>query len=417
MTRMAQGAAVPDTADGAGPIAARQLVLTPATQIAPAPVVWAWTEAGTGRIPAGALVVAAGREGTGKSSFGIWLAAQVTQGQLPGAWSGQPSGVIYVAIEDSWRHTLVPRLIAAGADLDRVYRAEVAVHDHPQTTTLCLPADNALLEDAIGEHQVALVVLDPLLSLIGAGIDTHRERDTRTALDPLARLADRTGAVVLGIAHFSKAAGTDASTLITGSTAFRNVARAIFGFARDDDGAHVLSQTKNSLGRSDLPSFAYTIEPATIATPTGPTEVGRFAMLGPSHRHVADILARSGLDDPDERRDAAAWLRSFLADNGGQAEAIDVLKAGDKVGFSKDTLKRVKTRAGVTSRKDGMDAGWMWVLDPNNHHPPSPQRADPGSADPAEGSTKGAKGAASATPHPSLPSRSLPGTEHTDRHT
>jgi hypothetical protein len=118
-----------------------------------------------------------------------------------------------------------------------------------------------------------------------------------------------------------------------------------------------------------------------------------------------------------ETGSTAAWLRSCLADNGGQAEAVDVLKAGDKVGFSKDTLKRVKTRAGVISRKDGMDAGWMWVLDPTNHHPPSPQRAEPGNADLAEESTKGAKGAASATPHPSRPSRSLPGTEHPDRRT
>ena len=385
------------------PTPVRQLVLTRASQIMPAPVVWAWIDADTGRIPAGALVVAAGREGTGKSSFGIWLAAQITRGQLPGAWSGRPAAVIYVAIEDSWRHTLVPRLLAAGADLDLVYRAEVAVVDQARTATLCLPADNQLLEAAVSEHRVALVVLDPLLSVIGAGIDTHRERDTRLALDPLAGLADRSGAVVLGIAHFSKAASTDASTLITGSTAFRNVARAIFGFARDEDGAHVLSQTKNSLGRSDLPSFAYTVESVEVATPSGPTEVGRFAMLGHSERHVADILARPGLDDPDERRDAAAWLRSYLTDNGGEAEAADIFKAADKVGFSKDTLKRAKTRARVVSRKDGMDAGWMWVLDPNSHRPSS--------TDDAEGSAKGAKSAGSRTPRPSRPSRSLPGTQ------
>jgi hypothetical protein len=187
----------------------------------------------------------------------------------------------------------------------------------------------------------------------------------------------------------------DASTLITGSTAFRNVARAIFGFARDDDGAHVLSQTKNSLGRSDLPSFAYTVESVEVATPSGPTEVGRFAMLGHSSRHVADILARTRLDDPDERRDAAAWLRCYLADNGGEAEAVDIFKAAEKVGFSKDSLKRAKTRAGVVSRKDGMDAGWMWVLDPS-------------SFELAEGSAKGAKKAPSRTPLASRPSRSLP---------
>jgi hypothetical protein len=125
-------------------------------------------------------------------------------------------------------------------------------------------------------------------------------------------------------------------------------------------------------------------------------------MLGHSERHVADVLARPGLDDPEERRDAAAWLRSYLTDNGGEAEAIDIFKAANKVGFSKDTLKRAKTRAGVTSRKDGMDAGWMWVLNPAGLQPSEP--------DHAEGRGKGAKRARSRTPHPSRPSRSLPDT-------
>ncbi len=123
-------------------------------------------------------------------------------------------------------------------------------------------------------------------------------------------------------------------------------------------------------------------------------------MLGHSTWHVADILARPGLDDPDERRDAAAWLRTYLTDNGGEAEAIDIFKAADKVGFSKDTLKRAKARAGVASRKDGMDAGWMWVIDLDSSRPPSP--------DLPEGSAKRAKKARSQTPHPSRPSRSLP---------
>ena len=342
----------------------RRLVLTPASRIEPEPVVWAWADQGEGRIPSGAVVVAAGREGTGKSSFGIWLAAQVTRGRLAGTLHGQPASVIYVAVEDSWKYTLVPRLIAAGADLNLVYRVEVAV-DEAETSTLCLPVDNRLLEQAVREHGVALVVLDPLMSTIGAGIDTHRERDTRTALDPLAAMADRTRAVVLGIAHFSKAQGTDASTLITGSGAFKNVARAIFAFARDTDGTSVMSQTKNSLGRSDLPSLAYTIETAVVETRKGPAEVGRFVFLGEADRHVSDILAGTDADNEDDRRDAARWLRAYLTDNGGEADAVDVYAAGAKAGFSKDALKRAKKRVKAAARKSDMDAGWMWVLSPD----------------------------------------------------
>lgn len=353
----------------------RRIVLTAASTIEPEPVVWAWEDDGHGRIPAGALTVAAGREGTGKSSFGIWLSARITRGTLPGSLYGRPLSVIYGAVEDSWKYTLVPRLMAAGADLQRVFRIEVVI-DESEMGTLCLPSDISLLEEAIRDNDVALVVLDPLMSTIGAGIDTHRERDTRTALDPLARLADRARCMVLGIAHFNKGSSTDASSLITGSGAFKNVPRAVFGFARDpEDGTSVLTQTKNSLGDSNLPSLGYVIEEAKVETRKGTASVGKFVFTGESDRSVSDILAANGAEDEDERKDAAAWLCSYLTDNGGEAEAVDVIKAGDKVGFSKDSLKRAKKRARVVSRKESMDAGWMWVIDLS------------------EGSKKGAKGA------------------------
>ncbi len=68
----------------------RKLVLTRASDIEPEPVVWAWEDDGAGRIPAGSLGLAAGREGTGKSSFLIWMAARITMGTLPGSFTGHP---------------------------------------------------------------------------------------------------------------------------------------------------------------------------------------------------------------------------------------------------------------------------------------------------------------------------------------
>lgn len=347
----------------------RRLVLTAASEIEPEPVVWAWHHeddltGGSGRIPLGSLSVAAGREGTGKSSFGIWLAAMITRGTLPGSLYGTPHAVIYAAVEDSWKYTLVPRLIAAGADLTKVYRVEV-VEDEQDGTTLSLPIDNALLEREMRQVGAALLVLDPLMSTIGAGIDTHRERDVRVALDPLARLADRARCVVLGIAHFNKGGGTDPSSLITGSGAFKNVPRSVFGFAADPEGDRVMTQTKNSLGRLDLPSLAYQIEGVEVPTRLGPAHVGRLVWLGESDRSVTDILSdRGDAEDQEDRKDAAEWLRGFLADQGGEASAVDVFKAGDKDGFRKDALKRAKRKAGVISEKGGMDAGWMWRLKP-----------------------------------------------------
>ncbi|MFJ4339388.1 AAA family ATPase [Streptomyces sp. NPDC088915] len=401
-----------DWSDLDTPVAPRRaLRLTRASDIEPEPVVWAWLDDGEGRVPAGALSVAAGREGTGKSSFGMWMAAHVTRGTLPGNFHGKPRAVFYVAVEDSWKQTIVPRLIGAGADLDLVYRVEAVEAEYGETT-LSLPQDNSLMEAAIKEHGVALVVLDPLMSCIGKGIDTHRERDVRTALDPLARMADRTGAVLLGIAHFGKGAGTDPASLITGSGAFKNVPRAVFGFARDDDNdCRVMTQAKNSLGRSDLPSLAYNIESAEVPTKKGPAHVGRFVFLGEATRSVQDILAQGSDPDRGERDEAAEWLRGYLMDKGGEAPAKDVKKAAAADDISERTLQRAMRKAGVVSARAGFGKGAVWRIEsltvdtesedapasaPQSRH--SRQASSPG----ANGANDGATGTDTPAPSPNV---------------
>lgn len=341
----------------------RRARITWATEIEPEPVVWAWEDGGEGRIPAGSLSVAGGREGTGKSSFGIWMSAHASRGTLPGSFSGTPRKVFYVALEDSWKYTLVPRLIAAGADLNMIGRFEVVSLDDDELT-LSLPHDNAILESEINQHNVALVVIDPLMSVIGERIDTHREREVRSALDPLAKIADRTGAVILGIAHFSKGGGTDAASLITGSGAFKNVPRSVFGFARDDadeNQGRVMTQVKNSLGRDDLPSLGYVIESADVETKKGTATTGKFVFTGESDRSVADILrdSRTGPEEHEERKEATAWLVGYLIDNGGEMPAKDVFKAGQAEGYTRDVLKRAKGKR-VRSVKVG--DSWAWQL-------------------------------------------------------
>lgn len=343
----------------------RRVRVTWADTIEPEPVVWAWLFDEQGRIPAGALTLAAGREGTGKSSFGVWLTAKITTGTLPGSFYGTPRRVLYVAIEDSWKHTLVPRLMAAGADLSMVGRVEVTSTGDDELT-LSLPEDLAGLERATLEHHAALIVLDPLLSMIGEHIDTHRNREVREALDPLARLADRTGTVLLGIAHFNKSNGTDAASLVSGSGAFKDVPRAVFGFARDDDG-RVMTQVKNSLGRDDLASLAYDITSAEVPVRDGLTEVGAFTFTGESERTVRDILreARGDDDERSERDEAADWLSRWLTDQGGEAIASDAIKAGTRdAGIAKRTLQRARSRAKVSAVKEGFGGPWIWRLDP-----------------------------------------------------
>ena len=339
----------------------RRLVLTPASKIDPEPVVWAWEDNGYGRIPAGSLSLFAGREGTGKSSFLIWLAAKITTGTLAGSLHGAPRSVIYLAVEDSWKYTIVPRLIASGANLDLVYRAEVETIEG-DTYALSLPLDNSLLRDAIAANDIALVALDPLLSAISDKLDTHVNRQVRQALDPLVRIADQTGAIIAGIAHFNKSAGADASSLITGSGAFKDVARSIFAFAADDEG-QVITETKNSLGLSNLPSLAYRIIEAIVPTPTGDSKVGRFVLDGETDRSVQDILSdQSSGEERDEKARAEDFLRKALSDGPKPTREIEE-EAREAHGIAKRTLERARRDLRIPTAKAG--AEW-WISLPEH---------------------------------------------------
>jgi len=349
----------------------RRARITWASSIKPEPVVWVWKDAqGHGRIPAGTLSLAAGREGTGKSSWALWLAAQVTRGTLPGSFQGKCRRVLYVAVEDSWTYTLVPRLIAAGADLSMVGRFEVIDAITGSNLSLSLPTDLALFRQTITAHEIDLVVVDPLMSIVGSGINVNNEHEVRRALEPLVEIAEKTGALIVGIAHFSKADKKDVNSLVTHSGAFKNVPRSLFGFARDGAGRWFMSQTKNSQGRDDLPSFEYRIETAHVDLDSGLAETGKFVMMGQTDRHVNDVLREARHDDGDdsEERDALTeWLRDWInGHEGHQASAADAMKAIRAAGFNdgKAYVMRARKRAGIRSKKVGFEKGWYWTTEP-----------------------------------------------------
>jgi AAA domain len=362
------GPAEPETPSGTEPAAdsdvllvpVRRVRLTPAALVTLRPTYWLWE----GRIPHGALTLGPGREGIGKSLFCAWLAAHVTRGELPGVYHGQARSVVYAATEDSWERTIAGRLIAAGADLDRVYRVEV---DHPTAGTavpLSLPRDCDALAGQLTAHQVALLILDPLISAVDSRININQE-ELRTALEPLAALADRTGCAVFGLAHFNKAGGTDVLSRITGSRAFAAVARAAIAFARDPaapDGSCVISQAKNNLGRLDIPSLRYIVESVTLHTPDGPGHWGRLRITGETDTHVETILNDTDhAEDHTERDAAAAWLEDYLTEHSKTPSAA-VKKAGKTAGFAERTLTRAARTLNVTITSEGFPRMTYWKL-------------------------------------------------------
>lgn len=342
----------------------RRIKLTAASTIPLRSVRWTWTD----RLPEGALSLIAGREGIGKSLTLVYLTAHLTRGTLPGSCHGTPRSVIYAASEDSWSHTIAPRLVAAGADLDLVYRVDV--EDAGTSLPLTLPVDCAALEVEISRRGVALLAVDPLASVIEGSIDTHRDRELRTALEPMGNMADRTGCAVVGLVHHGKGSSTDPLSLILGSRAFTAVARAVHAAASDpdDEGTCVLSLEKSNLGSLNVPGLKYVIESVPVSTVDGQTDSGRLRFTGNSDRRVRDILRDGAGEDGEDRSEAAAWLLGYLGDQGGEAKRRDVSAAAKAEGISESTLKRARQRARVTVSREGFASGSVWRLPTHSGH-------------------------------------------------
>jgi len=97
-----------------------------------------------GRIPAGSFGLFPGHEGTGKSPFLTWLSAQVTNGELAGAFKGDPRAVNLRCRGGLLEVHHRPAAHGGRADLTKVYGAEVEVSEG-ETVTLSLPSDNKYL--------------------------------------------------------------------------------------------------------------------------------------------------------------------------------------------------------------------------------------------------------------------------------
>src|SRR6476469_6986026 len=97
----------------------RTLIMQCAADIQPEPIEWVWP----GRVAIGKQTLVAGEAGLGKSQVAIAMAAAVTRGAAWPCDEGRaPVGnVIFFSAEDGAEDTIVPRLMAAGADLNRVH--------------------------------------------------------------------------------------------------------------------------------------------------------------------------------------------------------------------------------------------------------------------------------------------------------
>lgn len=351
-----------DTGEPAAESGSRRVVFQAASGIRPQRVHWLWE----GRLALGTLGILAGKQGLGKSTLAYWLAGQITRGMLPGEFYRTPKAVLVCATEDSWAHTIVPRLIAAGADLEKVYRIAVDTATGFQSE-LSLPRDLYETGRVALEVNAALLLLDPLMSRLGSNLDTHKDAEVRLALEPLVALADRSKLSVLGLMHFNKSGKTDALGLVQAATAFTAVARSVHTVIEDADDdtntRRLFGTPKNNLG-TEQPTTAFTIESFAVQTDDGEAWTGRLQWQDYSGPSIHEAI-RNGSGDSEDRTavgDAGEWLLDYLSSTGGSAEFADVRKHGMAAGHSLNALKRARHRHKITAESHGFPRTSTWTV-------------------------------------------------------
>lgn len=341
----------------------RHVELVPASSITVKPVHWLWKD----RIPLGELTLLAGREGIGKSTIAYTLAAWITTGTMKGRFLHEPRSVLVAATEDSWEHTIVPRLMAAGADLNKVFRIDVKTEDGFDGL-LTLPSDISGLFEVVQKSDAAMLLLDPLMSRLSAQLDSHKDAEVRIALEPLTAFAKRAGISVLGIIHVNKSGSGDALNSIMGSRAFGSVARAVLMAVRNpEDGTCTFGLAKNNLGsKDDMPAYRYQIVGQKVAeTLEGEVWTGRVEWQGDADRSVDEVifaLSEGGMDGMSAVDEAAAWLEDYLNSVGGSKASSIVKSAGAKQGHSDRNLKRAAAKLRMKFAAEGFPRTTVWTL-------------------------------------------------------
>ena len=288
------------------------------------PVDWLWKP----YLPFGKLSVLQGNPGEGKTYFAMHLAAACTNGKLlPNMERMEPFNVIYQTAEDGLGDTVKPRLIEAGADLDRV----LVIDDSDVQLTL----SDERIEKAIIENNARLVIIDPIQAYLGADVDMNRANEVRPIFMRLGQVAQRTGCAILLIGHLNKAAGMQSLQRGLGSIDIAAAVRSVMfiGKLKHDPTMRILTHEKSSLAPPG----------ASLAFSLG--DEGGFRWVGEYDITADEML--SGIEPQRETKTQQAKdLICTLLAGGKQVLSEDIDKAALERGIPGRTVRDAKRELG-----------------------------------------------------------------------
>jgi AAA domain-containing protein len=249
---------------------------------------WLWEK----RIPRGKLTILDGDPGLGKSLLALDLAARITTGRpMPDGTPGLQGSVVLIAPEDGITDTIKPRVEAAGGDPSRIRLLNFVKRTNPlteKTSHLPFALSNgehfSVLITIVIETCPTLVILDPLMTILGSGINASHDQKIRENLSALALLAQATECAILIVRHLNK--GSSENPLYRGGGSIGIIATARTGLLvtqhPSDENKRLLVSIKNNLSEK-VSNLTYQV----IANANG---IPSIQWLGTNHYPVSSLL-------------------------------------------------------------------------------------------------------------------------------
>jgi hypothetical protein len=303
-----------------------------ASKIPRRPVEYIWKE----HFPYGMMSIVAGAPGKGKSTLGLKVAADVSKEEP----------VIVSSYEEPVSESIVPKLEAAGADMDNVdiqkYR---------------FPGGIKKLARYVESEGARLLIMDTASDHSPASI--YHVRDIRSTFEPLVELCDQTDLAIIMISHTVKKIDIKADPLNAiggsqGGLAAMVRCAYLFGYSPKDIDDRVMVQLKCNIDY-DRPALKFAMD---VHEFDDGMSAPFLIDLGKTSTTAVDVFQAQPKADPKKLENVAEWMIESLYNAGGKAKVKSMMDRGRELGYTSRMIRRVADQLEIE------DTEGVWALPP-----------------------------------------------------
>ena len=329
------------------------------------PVPWLWH----GVMPTHLATAITGDAGLGKSLVVVDMAARVSRGiAFPVYDKPAPAAkghVFYVTSEGVPEMILVPRLIAAGADLSKITIIEGVYLRNDHFSMFDITANLPDLERRAKDFEdLKLITFDPIASFLPERINANQQNAVRQAMDRISELAYKLGIAVPTVMHFNKSSGVKMIHKTSGSVQFEAAVKMSWSVVRrekDPRNVRLLVPQKSNI-TGGYESLLFSINPIEFETPDNPNETISTAKI--SYGELVDeepeMLISPPIEKDGDSNRAVEFLRRKIK-AGGILFAGEIFKEAEEEGIPEWSVKKARVRLGLKADKEDEYQGrWFW---------------------------------------------------------